>query len=394
MDEPRIALPAGSGDYRVATKVRVFATLLAALAWLIAWVMLRMSSARDPVAWAFVLVAALPALWFAFVAWTSRLHLDARVLALRHPLGRRELRLTELRGVRIRHSRYGRSLTIFQPRRGRTLALVLPYATDRYYEGWLARLPDLDAIDLAASAQALLADPRLGASTGERVRRLAHWTRIARWLNVATVLLLGWALVFPHPYAWLLGALVSAPWLALLLVWWSGGLLRTSLGAGDVRPLALSPLLGGPMLILMRTASDLDLLSWGGAWCLGVLAGLPLWLAILGLQRAGERRPGASLFYFALCWLYGTGAAVAGNVLSDRATPQAYPAMVVGKHAVHGKHATYKLRLGGALPAGHDDWYEVSAGRYEATPVGGTVCVWRHPGRLRVPWVTVARCGN
>jgi hypothetical protein len=98
------------------------------------------------------------------------------------------------------------------------------------------------------------------------------------------------------------------------------------------------------------------------------------------------------LFYFGLCWLYGTGVAAAGNVLLDRAEPAAYPVTVIGKHAVHGKHPTYKLRLKGAQPAGHDDWYEVSAGRYEATPAGSTVCVWRHPGRLRIPWVVVAGC--
>jgi hypothetical protein len=392
MDPPRIALPDRTGEYRVTGKVRVFATLLAALAGLIAWVMLRMSSARDPVAWGFVLLAVLPTLWFAFVAWTSRLCLGACVLTLRYPLGCRELRLAELRGVRIRHSRYGRSLTIFQPRRGKTLTLVLPYATDRHYESWLARLPDLDAIDRAASAQALLADPRLGSSTDERVRCLARWTRIGQRLDVAAVLLMAWALAFPHPYAWLLGTLVLAPWLTLLLVGCSRGLLRTSLVPGDVRPLALSPLLGAPMLILLRTVFDLDLLGWGSAWCLGVLAGLPLWLAILGLQRTGERRAGASLFYFALCWLYGTGAAAAGNVLLDRAAPETYPVTVVGKHAVRGKHPTYRLRLGGTLPAGHDDWYEVSAGRYDATPAGSTVCVWRHPGRLRIPWVTVDRC--
>lgn len=392
MNEPCLAT--GIGEYRITTAVRVFATLLAALAGLIAWVMLRMSSAGDPVAWAFVLLGALPALWFAFTAWTSRLRLGAGALTLRRPLGGRELPLAGLRGVRIRHSRHGRSLTIFQPRHGKALTLVLPYATDRHYERWLASLPDLDAIDLAASAQALLADPRLGTDTGERVRRLARWTRVARQLDIATVLLMAWTLVFPHPYAWLMGALVLAPWLTLLLVWWSGGLLRTGLGAGDARALALSPLLGASLLILMRTAFDLDLLGWGSVWCLGVLAGLPLWLAILALQRSGERRPGASLFYFALCWLYGTGAATAGNVLLDRAMPQAYPVTVVGKHAVQGKHSTYKLRLGGALPAGHDDWYEVSAGRYDAVSVGSTVCVWLYPGRLRVPWVTVARCAG
>lgn len=399
MDEPQQFISTGVSQYRVTTRVRVFATALVALAGLIFYALLRLSwdagqGGGNPVLWGCLLLGVLPAAWFAFVAWTSRLQLGATTLALRRPFGDRELRLAELRGVRSRHTRSGRRLPRLQPRHGKPLSLLLPYTTDRRYERWLASLPDLDADDRAASTAALLADPRLGADPATRARHLARWARIARWDSAAAMLLLTWALLWPRPYAWVLAALAAAPWLALLLAWLSGGALRTNLSRHDARPQAVSVLLIAPMLIVMRTAFDLDLLDWGRACMLGVLAGLPLLLAIVVPQRAGERPPGAAIFYALFCWLYGVGVVAAGNVLLDRAVPRVFPAQVIDMHATRGKGASYKLRLGGALPAGHDDWYAVSPSRYDATRPGRMVCVRQYPGAFGLSWLVLADCPN
>lgn len=397
MDEPQQSGAAGTSPYRVTTRVRVFATALAALAGLIFHLLLRLSRdagqvGGNPLLWGCLLLGVLPATWFAVVAWTSRLQLSATALTLHHPFGGRELRLAELRGVRSRYTRSGRRLARFEPRHGRPLSLLLPYTTDHRYERWLASLPDLDADDRAASTAVLLHDPRLGADPAARARQLARWSRIARWDDGAAMLLLTWTLLWPHPYAWVLATLAAAPWLALLLAWLSGGALRINLRRHDARPQAVSVLLIAPMLLVMRTAFDLDLLDWGRACLLGVLAGLPLLLVIVVAQRADERPLGATIFHAVFCCLYGAGVVAAGNVLLDRAAPGVFPARVVDRHATHGKGASYKLRLSGALPAGHDDWYAVSPSRYDATRPGHTVCVWRHPGALGLPWVVLADC--
>lgn len=397
MDEPRITTPGSIGHYRVTTRVRVLASALAALACLVCYGLLRLSRSAghavgDPVVWAVIVCGLLPALWFALVAWTSRLQLNATALTLRHPFGVRELRLAELRGVRSRYTRAGRRLPDFEPRHGKTLSLYLPYTTDHRYELWLASLPDLDARDRADAAAALLADPRLGANPAERAQRLAWWARIARWDAGVAVSLAVWTLAYPHPYAWSITALVVAPWLALLLVWRSGGALRISLDRNDARPQVASVLLAAPLLIVMRTAMDLDLLAWGRACGLGVLAGLPLLLAIFVQQGSHARRRSAMVLYALFCWAYGVGVVAAGNVLLDHEPSRVFSAQVEGMRATHGRHSSYKLRLRGALPAGHDDWYAVASRRYDATRRGDTVCVYRHAGALGMPWVAVASC--
>jgi hypothetical protein len=190
MEPATIALPSGTGVYHVNTRTRVFASLLALLVGLIAWFMLRLSDGRDPVAWGFTVLAGVPAAWFALASWTHRLQLDRQHLVFGHLFGQRQLRLATLRGARTRYSQHGRSVTIFQPRDGKPLTLLLPYATDRCYEAWLAKLPDLDTIDRADGIRRLLADPRHGATAQERERRRQRWARLAHRCDVAAVLLI------------------------------------------------------------------------------------------------------------------------------------------------------------------------------------------------------------
>jgi len=386
----------GPRSYRVATRVQVFATLLALLACLIAWVVQHIARSAgwlgvDPVQGCALLGAVL-ALWFAFISWTSRLRLDGTTLVLWRPLGGREIRLTELAGLRRHYARDGRRIPGFQPHGGRTLWVFLPYATDPAYEDWMAHLPDMDAVDRQASMDACLSDERPGVDPGKRVQRVACWERVKRGEEISLVLLMLWTLVFPQPYAWLVLVLAAGPWLALALVRGSGGALRIDLRRNEVRPLTVSWLLGTPMLLGMRTAFDLDLLDTGRAVWLGAVAGLPLLLAVLAMLRRRGAGIAAKVCYVAMCWLYGYGVVAQGNVLLDRAAPGVIPVQVVGRHATHGKHTNYKLRLAGALPASHDDWFDVSPEDYEASPPGTSLCVFQHPGRWGLRWLSVGGC--
>ncbi|KRF01190.1 hypothetical protein ASG87_12340 [Frateuria sp. Soil773] len=382
----------GPRCYRVTMRVRVFATVLALLACLIAWIVLRMAGRlhMDSVQVGGMLGAAL-ALGFALVAWTSRLRLDGTRLALRRPWGRREILMAELSGLRSRYARDGRRIPGFQPRIGRTLWLFLPYATDPAYERWLACLPDVDAADRQASMDATLSDRRLGADPVQRARRMARWEGVKRWEEISFLLLMLWTLVLPLPYAWLMLVLAAGPWLELALVRGSQGALRIDLRRNEARPLTATWLLGAPMLLGLRSAFDLDLLEPGRAVWLGALAGLPLLLAVFAMvrDRAGTA---AKVFYAAMCWLYGYGVVAQGNVLLDRAASGAIPVQVVARQATHGKSTNHRLRLAGELPASHGEWFDVSASRYEASPPGTSLCVFRHPGRWGLGWLSVGDC--
>jgi len=397
MERGKVAGPACELRYRVRTTTRALATFVAVLLGL-AWCAVVAAAAHadrlreDTVLLAGTTLVASLAAWFAFAAWTRQLVVTGTGIAVRHPFGADEIRMSELAGIRIRPLR-GDRLIMFETRCGKQLMPLLSYATDRHYADWIGSLPNLDELERAASMRAWAADARLGADPAERAARAARWGRAARWDEAGGVLLLAWAFLFPRPYGLVMALLAVAPWVSLLLVGLSRGVLRANLRRNDARPQAATVLLCAPLVLFVRAFCDLDVLDLGRAVVFGAFAGLPLLVAAwTSQQRFGPPRGGALGFCAGLFWLYGFGLVTQGNVLLDRSTQAVFRERVIDRVATGGKHPTHKLRLAPWSLAGHGDWFDVPSSRYDVTVEGDTLCVFLHPGRLGLRWLTVDAC--
>lgn len=397
IERGKVAGPARELRYRVRTSTRALATFVAALLG-VAWCAVLAVAAhadrlRDDMGLlaGTTLVAALGA-WFAFAAWTRQLVVTRSGVAVQRPFGADGIRMAELAGIRIQPLRRGR-LIRFETRQGKQLMPLLAYATDRHYADWIGTLPDLDKLEQAGSMRAWAADARLGRTPAERAARVGRWSRVARWDEAGGVLLMTWAFLFPRPYGLVIALLAMAPWWSLLLVGLSRGALRANLRRNDARPQTATVLLCAPLVLFVRAVCDLDVLDLGRATMLGAIAGLPLLAASWASQKRFAPPRGAALGCCAgLFWLYGFGLVTQGNALLDRSTQAVFHERVIDKEATGGKHPTHKLRLAPWSLVGHDDWFDVSPSRYDATARGDTLCVFLHPGRLGLRWLTVGKC--
>jgi hypothetical protein len=294
---------------------------------------------------------------------------------------------------RLLPTQYVRTLVLIPRATGqKKLKFGLAVSTDAAFASWLADIPDLDAKELSESQKALGVDPDLGFNSEERSQTIARAKNLATVLNALAFVSLFWSFTFPRPYFLLIAILSALPLIALGLLVQSQGIYQVEGRRNDARPsLALVFLLPG-MALAMRALHDFHFLEWKPILSLAALLAFAMALVVAKADPATRQRRAALLPILIFGAFYTFGLIAQANRLLDRSTPQTFQVAVVGKHISPGKSRSYYLHIDPWGPQTSGTQIPVPKSLYTSTATGQLVCVYLHPGALRIPWYAVAQC--
>lgn len=333
--------------------------------------------------------------YFLLYAWKYRVVLTADGVELVGPFRSRRLSCEEIEGRRTVRNQNGPRTLVLVPRDTgvKKLKISLVLKTDAMFDAWIARLPDLDQQELHRSEQELAETLYQNLPPHQRAARIKRLKLIARWINwTATGLAVG-MFVLPDYHHVLIAILIAAPWIAIGLVARFQPLYRFGGKRNDSHPDLTVALMIPGLLLMVRALADAHTFDWPGPLMLAVAGGLPVGVAALRVDPWFRRQRLVAALTCIFTLAYGFGAGLEIDVLADSTQPTIYPTQVLGKRFNRGSRSTtYYLKVGPWGPIARDHEMSVSAGRYRATNVGDTICIYVGKGALRVPWYQPRDC--
>ena len=128
--------------------------------------------------------------WIAAAGLRTRVILSENSLDYRGAFLSRSVRVADILGRRRAPSQTNGIQFDLRPGRGRRLRIRGDLARDQWFESWLARIPDLDAEERAASLTGVLEDRTLGATADDVAVRLTRVVLLGRIGAALAVVLL------------------------------------------------------------------------------------------------------------------------------------------------------------------------------------------------------------
>lgn len=268
------------------------------------------------------------------------------------------------------------------------------WGIDAALRAWLFSLPDLDALDIKREKDEVAADPLLGATPAERLRRNAQAKKTARYLQAAAIAIAVWAIIYPHPYGFVICLTASLPFLAIALMFMSGGGYRISLGEAKVRPGLALIFIAPTVALMIRALRDFHLVD-GKDPSPFAAAGAVVFIGLMIFaDRTLRSKIKPLLLYSAAMAGYGYGAGALANAMFDDSAAQTFKPIVIGQWIESGKSRTYHLTLSSwDFHAGPQE-IQVSQSFYAQAKKGEPLCISLRQGALRMPWYVVGMCGN
>ena len=318
--------------------------------------------------------------------------ITADTLIYRGVLRRKKILLANLRGYRI-----DQQYTRFYSTNPADPEIRIGYTSEKYtaMQQWFAdRYPNLDELEQEQATISLLADNRLGSTPEEREKHLVKARRTAKWLNSAGGIVAAWLLLQPQPYHWAIAAGLIVPVAAMAAVWFHPGVLRLDERKNSAYPSLVTAILMPSLLLLLRGLLDFEILDYGNLWLPAMVISVLLALAMLAGSRQfllqQDSRLSLVLAALAYAVLYGYAATVIYNCAYDEGRATEYTVQVLTKHKSSSKTTTYYLKVCPWGPRATADDVTVSREYYQQAKTGDKIHIYQMPGKLHVPWFTVA----
>lgn len=297
--------------------------------------------------------------------------------------------IAKIRAVAHHNSEMSLTLVLKSPR-SRQVRIRDFGKRDDLLAQWFGAIPNADAEAHNARVHALATNPAFGHTPEERWRNVARHRRLLLIPSLAICVVFLWGVFFPLPYHVCIYVLIAVPIATLLIAALSGG--RYSLGeqAGKIdfsSGFFLMPVLLWRVILDSHLVSVWLPLTWGAA--------IGLVFTLVGARINGRFRPFIALMAFLLATGYGYGAAVDINAFYSDGVGVAKPYPVTGKQfSSRNPFAGYRLKLATVNSHHEHETLSVRVRKevYDATPVGGQVCLYLYTGPLRIRWYRAAPC--
>jgi hypothetical protein len=298
----------------------------------------------------------------------------------------REFARQELRGWRILPS--SPTTLVLQPKdpTAKPAKIGLTFSIDDELSNWLDAVPCLDTMDAEASADEILMDDRLGLTESERTKNYDQAGKLSRMTSFVAITATLWAIFYPHPYQPLILGLIVLPWIGVIIMGRSKGLIRADEIRNDAHPSVAFAIMFPGLALALRAVMDTDVIESALVPVLCFSVGSAFILVVIKFDPTVWRRR-ASLAGLAFAGLaYSYGAVIESNVVLDRSSPAYYAATVQNKHVVNGKHNEYKLTLAPWGPKIGVNDLEVRPETYGAIQIGDVVQLGLRKGALGIRW--------
>jgi hypothetical protein len=325
--------------------------------------------------------------------WRSRVVLRGDTIELVELGAPRRLRMADIEGVRIQQTQNVTLVLVPRQRGVKPMKLGSYFRFDAAFERWLDALPNLDAADTERKLQEIAVAPELGRNEGERLERLERARRFAKPLSLAGFAVSLWAMFFPRPYMEAIAVTAAVPLLALLVLFRGRGLWRVDEDKNDPHPSVFVPLCIPGLALALRALLDFQLVEVRQALEPAGVGAMALIALLLIADRSLRAKRWFTLILLPFVAAYSWGLVVTVNGTFDHSRPEVFSVQVLDKHVSSGKQTTYNLRLAPWGPLSEPEQVAVPRHLYERTEPGDEVQVELRPGRLGVPWYTVATDG-
>lgn len=337
-------------------------------------------------------------LYFLWWSFTAKVTLRADAIEETPPFASRLLRTNDIKGW-CRLPKGGGVL--IAPNSGVPLTISKEsYHPDRYFDAWLAKLPDLKQVEEQEEEARVRNDPSLGATPDQRVAanalRKGHFGKVNLGLVFASIIVFYLGLLVNSAFQPAAFAAAALPWCCLVLAHVYKDQWTRSVRSNSAVAIIVHMMMPTLMLLILAS-SRADLVHASDVFAPGALTGLPLLLAtavVMANTVASVRQKLLGLHMLAaLAWLYGGSLLALGNRVLDQAPPQVLRTHIAGRHMTGGKGGpSYYLELAGwgSEPGGTN--LQVGSGSYLSAHRGDPVCMAAYPGRFGLQWMHSIDC--
>jgi hypothetical protein len=310
-------------------------------------------------------------------AFLSRSVLVADILGRRRPPG-------QTRGIQIEP----------RPGRGRRLRMRSDLRRDEWFDAWMARIPDLDAAEQAASLAQVLEDRELGATArdvGERLARAKLLVTIGTIASFVLLLELQWGpLLWDSPVD--VAIAICVPVVALLAAGLARGLVTLTPSRNDARP-SLFPMILLPSFgVLARLLAQSNFNEWRMLVLPALAAGALGAAYAMAIDVGLRRRIGAALGTMGGMGVFAAAAIVWLDVHADPWA--AAPARVAVLARESGRKSGDTIRLGPTTTSWDWRFVRVTRADLHDLHVGDIACLTEHPGLFKLRWAELHRCAG
>jgi len=310
----------------------------------------------------------------------------------------RVIRKKDISGYRIYLNQGMRVLqlkSMNEQSKGRTANVTMPFEPDAAFAEWFESIPDIEAVDLAASIQEVKVDQRLGLTPNERLNAVARARRTGRILGVVSMIGVAWAVFFPRPYMLVLAALAALPLVVLWLCWrYPFSFSIDDTGKATIRADLTAVLFLPGMGLAIRAIGDVQLVDTTTLIIPTILV-LGLFVFIITSVAPIYRRSARKFSVIAiLLAAYPASVISLANVLFDDRTVMQFVLPVLDKRETTGKGASQYLTITPGSAAIELDEVQVSRHLYQHTSVGQSICLSLHPGAFGMAWYTVGSAAS
>ena len=350
---------------------------------------LRLTSVAQPKLTIYgVLATSLVAAGAALALYTMRYRviLDADAVTVTQLWGQRRLALADIAGRRAR----------VDPQSGLVTTRIVPtpaapkhidvmervMIVDDAYRDWIARLPDLDARDRQLAEAELMAGLGGGALASAKLERARTAATV---LNAVGIVLALWGFSMPQPYRMVTLLLAVAPWLALVVVALSKGVIRLDRERNSPNPHVALLFLMPAMALGLRAVFDVSLAAPVQLLLPAAVLAAPMIGLLLRFEPSTRQAPGVLLLVIAFA--HAAATVTLADVELDQAPAEVHHAHVTGKRTIEGRHTEYELTIDW-LPGANRET-SVSLAVYQAVAIGSPVAVGVRPGALHLEWYGV-----
>jgi hypothetical protein len=319
--------------------------------------------------------------------------LTAEATEVYEPFLTKRLLRSQIAGWRILSTQYV-SVLEFTPRdpHAKRLKVAMTFTPDAAFGSWLSTLPNLDAQDREESLAELDTNQELGLTHEQRAERLATAANYAKYLTWVTWAASAWGWFYPRPYTAAILVLAALPLAAIFLGSRAKGVFQFDGRRNDARPSLALPMMMPGFILALRGITDLSFLSWQQLVAPILFVAVALTAAIASADPVITRKRWPLLAIFFVALFYGGGVSALADALLDRSAPQIYQTTVFRKHVSTRRRTTQYLRLAPWGPQPFPSEVRVTARFYSSVEPGQTVCVYYHPGALKIPWYVVTYC--
>jgi len=354
-------------------------------------VLSRNSTSLDWAVTTFLLIGGLAVLasclYLIVMTFTWRLLLFANRIECRELTTYRAFQRDQIRGWRCatQHSPY-RLVFEWKDTSRKAANVLLVFERDNHFLQWMEGLENLDAREAASEMESIINDPALGHSARENAKVLLDAKALARGLNLLTIALAVWPLVYPHPYPFLIAVLLASPWISAFVAWRSKGLICVVGNPVGVRPqltlFTVLPPLILPLLALARFGNSL--VGWRPAVLSTVSLAAVLIVALYNADKA-IRKEWLSIF-LVTALPYGYGSAIHLNLVGEIEPVRYDTYKVTGKKITNDRHHDLFLTPAG-LTFSKLNSIRVSRETYNSVSAGTSICLTVHRGALGIQWI-------